>query len=50
MRKFIIAAAIAATSLTALPAAADPPPWAPAHGRRAHDADRYDSRGRYQCR
>ncbi len=47
MRKLVIAAAIAATSLTALPAAADPPPWAPAHGRRAHDADRYDSRGRY---
>jgi hypothetical protein len=47
MRKLIIAASIAATSLTALPAAADPPPWAPAHGRRAHDAHRYDTRGRY---
>src|SRR5690606_8632185 len=31
----------------ALPALADPPPWAPAHGRRAKDAAIYDSRGRY---
>jgi uncharacterized protein YcfJ len=26
---------------------ADPPPWAPAHGKRAHDAARYDRHGRY---
>jgi hypothetical protein len=31
---------IAAIILPALPVAADPPPWAPAHGRRAKDADR----------
>ena len=54
MRTVIIAVALAAV---ALPAFADPPPWAPAHGRRAKDAAvynsrpreaaAYDSRGRY---
>lgn len=44
MRKLIIAATLAAV---AVPALADPPPWAPAHGRRAKDAAVYDSRGRY---
>jgi hypothetical protein len=43
--------AIIATSLVALaiPTAvlADPPPWAPAHGRRAHEAAVYDDRGYY---
>ena len=38
MRKFILAAALAATLLPSV-AMADPPPWAPAHGRRAHDRD-----------
>lgn len=38
MRKFILAAALAATVLPSV-AMADPPPWAPAHGRRAHDRD-----------
>ena len=48
MRKFLAAALLAATAASALPAQADPPPWAPAHGRRAHDEARYyDSRGRY---
>ncbi|ALE16771.1 hypothetical protein AMC99_01479 [Altererythrobacter epoxidivorans] len=48
-----IALAFAATTMaitglgTASPAAADPPPWAPAHGKRAKDRDLYDSRGRY---
>lgn len=45
--------AIAAASLTlpvATPALADPPPWAPAHGKRHKERgyDRYyDDRGRY---
>jgi len=45
MRKIFSAALIAAFVLPALPAAADPPPWAPAHGRRAKDRDeRYEFR------
>jgi len=50
MRKFILgAAALCATALPlATTAYADPPPWAPAHGRRAHDQARaYDQYGRY---
>lgn len=47
MKKTLIA--LAAASLTvpmAAPAAADPPPWAPAHGKRAKDRA-YDARGYY---
>jgi len=40
MRKMLSAAMIAAVLLPALPVAADPPPWAPAHGRRAKEAER----------
>ncbi len=40
MRKTLCVAMIAAFILPALPVAADPPPWAPAHGRRAKDAER----------
>lgn len=47
MRKTILAALIAATALPAAPALADPPPWAPAHGRRAKEAAIYDGYGRY---
>lgn len=47
MRKLLIAATLAAVAIPALPAAADPPPWAPAHGRRAKEASVYDSQGRY---
>jgi hypothetical protein len=47
MKKTLLALAAASLALPAIPAAADPPPWAPAHGRRAHDAARYDSYGRY---
>ena len=32
---------------TAAPAAADPPSWAPAHGKRAKDRAIYDRRGYY---
>ncbi|KRB82287.1 hypothetical protein ASE00_09380 [Sphingomonas sp. Root710] len=46
MRKFLLAAALAATVLPATTAFADPPPWAPAHGKRHkddwRDARRYD--------
>ncbi|MBU6266680.1 MAG: glycine zipper 2TM domain-containing protein [Sphingomonadales bacterium] len=50
MRKTILAAAMLAVSLpVAAPALADPPPWAPAHGRREHDGDWQDrgDRGGY---
>ena len=46
MRKLILATMVAATAIPAA-ALADPPPWAPAHGRRAHEAAMYDGRGRY---
>lgn len=45
MRKTIVAALLAATAIPTL-AMADPPPWAPAHGRRHHE-EVYDRRGRY---
>lgn len=47
MRKLALAAIAATLAIPAVPAFADPPPWAPAHGRRAKDAARYDERGRY---
>lgn len=47
MRKLIIAATLAAVAAPIAPALADPPPWAPAHGRRAQDAAIYDRYGRY---
>ena len=47
MRKTILAIAAAALTLPAAPAFADPPPWAPAHGKRAKDRAIYDSYGRY---
>lgn len=47
MRKLVIAAALAAITLPAAAAKADPPPWAPAHGHRAKHAAGYDERGRY---
>jgi len=49
MRKIILALAAATSVVTmAAPAAADPPPWAPAHGRRAHDRQAlYNAQGAY---
>lgn len=50
MKKVTLALAAAALAVPAVPAAADPPPWAPAHGWRAHHgygAGLYDSYGRY---
>lgn len=53
MRRSVLVASLAALVIPAA-ALADPPPWAPAHGRRAHDEARaydearvYDSRGYY---
>lgn len=62
MNKIITAGVLAATAFTAtVPALADPPRWAPAHGWRKHNGDiRYQERdgvrywrgadGRYYCR
>lgn len=53
MRRTLIALTLAAVVIPTAPAFADPPPWAPAHGRRDHDYDgrRYDGEygrdGRY---
>jgi hypothetical protein len=46
MRKLILVATLAAMAVPPI-AAADPPPWAPAHGRRAKERAMYDERGRY---
>lgn len=43
MKKAILAAVLAAVALPAAPALADPPPWAPAHGRRAHEQSQYQN-------
>ncbi|WP_309622476.1 glycine zipper 2TM domain-containing protein [Novosphingobium sp.] len=63
MKKIMVATMAAVTAITAVPAFGDPPPWAPAHGRRHHDRDRHDYRtsdngvrywrgddGRYYCK
>ena len=47
MKKTLMAIAAAALVLPAAPAAADPPPWAPAHGNRAKHGRVYDDYGRY---
>ena len=51
MKKVTLAFAAGALAFTGIglaePAAADPPRWAPAHGKRAKDRARYDSRGYY---
>ncbi|MCX7863804.1 MAG: glycine zipper 2TM domain-containing protein [Novosphingobium sp.] len=46
MRKTMLAVVLATLAMPAAPALADPPPWAPAHGKRYHD--RYDARGFYR--
>jgi opacity protein-like surface antigen len=62
MRKFLIAATMAAVALPPAAAFADPPPWAPAHGyrakkgaiayRRTDNGIRYwqGENGRYYCK
>lgn len=48
MKRIALAASLAALTLSAAPAMADPPPWAPAHGKRAKHHHRvYDDHGRY---
>ena len=50
MKKALLAATLAAVALPAAPVLGDPPPWAPAHGRRAHEAEArglYDANGYY---
>jgi hypothetical protein len=52
MRKIIMALSLAALVAPAAPVLADPPPWAPAHGKRAKGhgkwyADRYYRDGRH---
>jgi len=51
MKKLALAFAASTMAVTgigtAAPALADPPSWAPAHGKRAKDRARYDSRGYY---
>ena len=49
MKNTVISAVIAATALTSVPAFGDPPPWAPAHGRRSHERyENYDRGADYQ--
>src|SRR5688500_12521774 len=57
MKKFVIAAAALAVAMPVAPALADPPRWAPAHGRRAKgraltsgDVIWRGEDGRYHCR
>lgn len=53
MKKTLIATLIAACAVTSVPAVADPPGWAKAHGRRHHERsyDRDDDRrDRYESR
>lgn len=50
MNKIMLALSTAAFTVTATPALADPPPWAPAHGKRAKaykHQGAYDNYGRY---
>lgn len=48
MRKTLLAVTLAAVALPAVPVLADPPSWAPAHGRRAQQQSLYDANGRYR--
>ena len=61
MKKIMLATAIVALATPMAPALADPPPWAPAHGKRAKEGnygrvlsqnDRIwrDDEGRYRCK
>ena len=47
MRKLILAASLAALVAPTVPVLADPPPWAPAHGRRAKERDNWRDYRRY---
>ncbi len=47
MKRLVVAALVGALAVPAPVAWADPPPWAPAHGKRAKDRALYDRDGRY---
>lgn len=47
MRRLILAASLAALLAPAMPVAADPPDWAPAHGRHDKDARKHDKHDRH---
>lgn len=47
MKRILVAALLVAVAMPVGTAYADPPPWAPAHGKRAKDRAIYDSYGRY---
>ncbi len=47
MKRILAAAMVAALAVPTSPAFADPPHWAPAHGKRAKDRSLYDAHGRY---
>ena len=47
MRKIVLALTAACAAIPALPAAADPPPWAPAHGYREHQYERQQEQRYY---
>jgi len=48
MKEALLALTLAAVAIPAAPALADPPSWAPAHGKRAKERhSMYDSRGYY---
>jgi hypothetical protein len=48
MRKTLLALAAIAVALPTAPALADPPPWAPAHGKRAKEGRQYGYAARPQ--
>ena len=48
MHKILLALGAASLAAVGAPAAADPPPWAPAHGKRAKDARNYYQPRYYQ--
>lgn len=47
MRNALLAIAAAGLAIPAVPAAADPPRWAPAHGYHKVKGNKYDRHGRY---
>ncbi len=47
MRKFLSAAVAGMLMIPSATAFADPPGWAPAHGKRYNERVRYDRQGRY---
>ncbi|QXF12337.1 MULTISPECIES: glycine zipper 2TM domain-containing protein [Sphingopyxis] len=47
MKKIIAAVLLGSLVAPATPSLAEPPPWAPAHGKRAKERSLYDSNGRY---